>query len=263
MDCEQVRELLDAYALGASDAGEGDGLEEHVADCVRCWEELTKSQQTAAMLALAIPIETPPEYLERRVMAQAEVQRPPAVATASGGLFSRLNLGWPATAGALAVASVVALAFAAVLQVQLTDIRSENDDLQTKVQADASVIDDMQEIMTVAFSDDVDTTELAAVSGAALGAGTALYGWSRKHLSGFILCDDLPTLGDENVYQAWFHAGDAVVSAATFAADDGTCHIPVHLSSEMPLTGFGISIEPTGGSSSPSSDWLMYASFGD
>lgn len=264
MDCEQVRELLDAYALGASDPDEAAGLEEHVADCVRCWEELSKSQQTAAMLALSIPIEPAPDYLERRVMTQAEVQRPSSrVAGERAGIFSRLSFGWPAMAGALAVASVAALAFAALLQVQLTDIRGDNDDLEARVEADSVALDGMQDIMTVAFSDDLSTTELAAASGGAVGAGTALYGWSRKHLSGFIICDDLPPAPDEAVYQAWFHAGENVVSAATFTADDGTCHIPVKLSSAMPVDGFGISVEPEGGSSRPSSDWLMYASFGD
>lgn len=264
MDCEQVRDLLDAYALGAAAQDEAAGIEEHVADCVRCWEELTKSQQTAAMLALAIPIEAPPEYLENRVMTQAEVQRRPAAAGAARtGLFERLNLGWSATAGALAIASVVALVFAAALQVQLTDIRGENNDLEDQLQADARVVNDMQDILTVAFSDDLSTTELAAASTGAVGAGTALYGWSRKHLSGFIICDDLPALGEDQVYQAWFNAGEDVVPAATFSAEDGTCHIPVQLSSAMPLTGFGISIEPAGGSSRPSSAWVMYSSFGE
>jgi anti-sigma-K factor RskA len=299
MDCDEIRDLLDAYALGAAEPAESGALEEHVADCVRCWEELTKSQQTAAMLALAIPIETPPDYLERRVMAQAEVQRPPAPATgARGSLFGRLRFGWPATAGALAVTSVVALAFAAVLQIQLDDIRGDNDVLETQQQTDALVIGDMQEdmstlqvqladvleknddlqedltsdaqvigdlreIMTSALSDDLSTTELVAGSAGAAGMGTVLYGWSRKYLSGFIICHDLPPLAGDSVYQAWFRSGENVVSAATFTADDGTCHVPVQLSTELPLTGFGISIEPAGGSTSPSSDWLMYASVGE
>lgn len=299
MDCDEIRDLLDAYALGAAEPAESGALEEHVADCVRCWEELTKSQQTAAMLALAVPIETPPDYVERRVMAQAEVQRTPVPAAgAPGGLLGRLRLGWPATAGALAVTSVVALVFAAALQVQLDDVRGdndlletqqqsdvqaighmqenmstlqvqlagvleENDDLQEELKTDARVIDDLQEIMTVALSDDLSTTELVAGPAGAVGVGTVLYGWSRKYLSGFIICHDLPPLADDSVYQAWFRSGETVISAATFAADDGSCHVPVQISRDIPLTGFGISIEPAGGSTSPSSDWLMYSSVGE
>lgn len=263
MDCEEVRELLDAYALGATEVSEADGLEEHVADCIRCWEELTKSQQTAAMLALAIPIELPPVYLENRVMRQAEVQRRPLEPAGSrGGFLSSLRLGWPATAGALAVASVAALAFAALLQVQLTDLRDDKDGLEARIQQDAQVIDDMQEIMTISLSDDLSTTELAAYGGAGIGATTALYGWSRKQLSGFIVCKDLPKLEEGEVYQAWFEAGDNVVSAGTFTSEDGTCHLPVKLTSQLPLSGFGISVEPEEGSARPSSGWLMYADFG-
>ena len=42
MDCDQVGELLDAYALGAAEADEAAALEEHVADCVRCWSSSMK-----------------------------------------------------------------------------------------------------------------------------------------------------------------------------------------------------------------------------
>jgi anti-sigma factor RsiW len=42
INCEQVQEMLDAYALGAAEAADASAIEEHVGDCVRCWEELTR-----------------------------------------------------------------------------------------------------------------------------------------------------------------------------------------------------------------------------
>jgi hypothetical protein len=196
-------------------------------------------------------------------MQQAEVQRPARrPATERRGLLTRVRLGWPAAAGALGTASVAALAFAAVLQFQLSDIRDENDGLEARVEQDAQVLNDMKDIMSVAISEDLSTTELAAASVAGGGAGTAIYGWSRKQLSGFVICKDMPPANEGHVYQAWFHAGDMYVTAGTFEAQDGTCQLPVELSSSMPLSGFGISVEPEGGSTKPSSDWLMYADFG-
>ena len=41
VDCQQVAEMLDAYALGALGAEEVRAVEAHVADCVSCWEEVT------------------------------------------------------------------------------------------------------------------------------------------------------------------------------------------------------------------------------
>jgi len=58
MDCEQIAEMLDAYALGAADAKEAAAIEGHVADCVRCWASLGEAQRTAASLALSTALQT-------------------------------------------------------------------------------------------------------------------------------------------------------------------------------------------------------------
>ena len=75
--CEQVRELLDAYALGASEPSEAKIVEEHVADCVRCWDELSTGQRTAALIALTVRIEEAPSRLGQRIIAQAQRERTP------------------------------------------------------------------------------------------------------------------------------------------------------------------------------------------
>lgn len=71
MECEQIGELLDAYALGALSPEETGPIEEHLADCLRCWEHLNESQKAAALLVLAVPLEQPREELRRRIIAQA------------------------------------------------------------------------------------------------------------------------------------------------------------------------------------------------
>ncbi|KKK90842.1 hypothetical protein LCGC14_2718940 [marine sediment metagenome] len=72
MDCEQIRDLLDAYSLGAAEEHEAAVLEEHVADCVRCWSSLNEAQRVAASLALSTALQQAPESLRRRILAEAE-----------------------------------------------------------------------------------------------------------------------------------------------------------------------------------------------
>lgn len=261
IDCEQVRDMLDAYALGALEEPDEGAIEEHVADCVRCWEELTKSQQTAAMLALAIPMQGPPAHLESRIMDQADVRRKPRRPTGSRSrVLDHIGIGWPATAGVLAIASVAALAFAAVLQFQLADLRDEKDKLEQEILAEQSTVKDIQEIMTVvATADDVNTTELATVASTAE-VGSASYSWSRDQLSGFIICKDLPPLEEGMVYQAWIRVAGSMVNLGTFEPEDGKCHVPITFSRWVSLSGAGISVEPEGGSIEPS-EWVMYADF--
>ncbi|TET95070.1 MAG: hypothetical protein E3J29_07465 [Dehalococcoidia bacterium] len=71
MECKEVGELLDAYALGALGPEETGPIEEHLADCLRCWEHLKEAQKAAALLVLAVPLEQPREELRRRIIAQA------------------------------------------------------------------------------------------------------------------------------------------------------------------------------------------------
>lgn len=72
MDCQEVRELLDAYALGAAEQAEAEGLERHVADCVRCWHVLNEAQRTTVLLSLAVAIEEAPPSLRDRILTQAK-----------------------------------------------------------------------------------------------------------------------------------------------------------------------------------------------
>ncbi len=71
MECEDIGKLLDAYALGAIAPDETGPIEEHIADCLRCWEHLKESQKAAALLVLAVPLEQPREELRQRILAQA------------------------------------------------------------------------------------------------------------------------------------------------------------------------------------------------
>jgi len=264
MDCDQVAEILDAYSLGASESDEARGLESHVSDCVRCWEQLNEAQQAAAMLALAIPMEAAPVTLEDQIMREAARDSRPPVRDSRPGLFGRFRFGWPAAAGVFGFAGVVALVFAGVLQVQLSDLRDENSDLENLVIAEEQTIEDMRGIMTVfAIADDIDTVPIAAIAPEAAEAQVT-YSWSREQSVGFILCQNLPPLAEGQVYQAWFTLEGNPQSAGTFSSHDGSCNMPLGLVESAPPSGLGITIEPEGGSSPPAhGEYILYTSVGE
>ena len=77
MDCEQVKELLDAYVLGAAEPEEAAALEEHMEDCARCWPTFNEAQRAAAAIALSANLCRAPESLRRNILAEVErLQRP-------------------------------------------------------------------------------------------------------------------------------------------------------------------------------------------
>lgn len=72
MDCEHVKELLDAYALGAAEPDEAAAIEEHIEDCARCWQSFSEAQRAAAALALSANICRAPESLRGNILAEIE-----------------------------------------------------------------------------------------------------------------------------------------------------------------------------------------------
>ncbi len=203
MDCREVRDLLDAYALGAAEPGEARALEEHAADCVRCWEELSQAQRAAALLALSIPLERAPAGLEERILARAGrgSRRQPAFR-----LPRSLRRAWPAAAGAFAAAAAAALAFAVVLQLQVTDLRDENSRLEGRLQESNSVLQQQGQLMAVLAAPDAQEVVLQPTSPGQDALG--VYYWSRASRKGFFLGSGLPALQEGQVYQVWFMTED-------------------------------------------------------
>lgn len=270
MDCTEIIELLDAYALGAAAKPEAESIERHVADCVRCWEELNEAQRAAALIALSLPIHSPPDSLGRRILAAAQRDtrrksrsRHPVI----GGAIAPRRSPWLAASWSLAAAGVAALVFASFLQVQMADLRHEKNDLAQQVSdlrahneaADAQ-LEQQRQIMAVLSHPDTQSVPMTPVSSSS--RASAVYGWSRSGGQAFILCQGLPALEAGQVYQAWFAIGNDYVPARIFSTSDGTCLIPMDVGwlTGRP-NGIGITIEPDGGSGQPSGQWVLYAAF--
>ncbi len=275
MDCRQIMELLDAYALGASDQDEARAIEGHVADCVRCWEEFSKSQQTAALLSLALPIQPVPERVGRRLMAAAARETPKdRRREPRAGLFGRLRLSWPALAGAMSLAGIASLAFAVFLQVQMNDLRDDKTALAEQVQSTnrelalqvglaGRQLDTEKQMFAVLSAPDTAKVPLSPVSTAApVERASVIYNWSAQTRKGFMLCQDMPPLSGDQVYQVWFTTNGDAHSAGTFRPDDGSCQVAMDLSFlRARPEGLGISVEQAGGSDRPTDKWLLYADF--
>jgi hypothetical protein len=260
IDCEEVIELLDAYALGASETADSRAIEDHVADCVRCWEELSKAQRTAALVALSVPIKMAPPGLEAQIMQEAARERQTA-RTERRPAGSRVRFGWPATAGALGLTAAAALAFASFLQIQMNDLRNDKDELAGRLAVTSDLVADQSEVLTVSTAADESDMEMRPVVSGSDAWG--VYHWSKSAGKGFITCFDLPPLAEGEVYQAWFATAEEPVSAGTFStSEDGGCQYPMQPVGpvDRPM-GVGVSREKKDGSDHPTSDWLIWAAF--
>lgn len=104
MEHETARELTAAYALDALDADDVDALEEHLAGCERCREELAGLRTAAASLAYAVAAPAQPPALRGRILEAARGERPNVVP-----LRPRRSRAVLASVAAAAVAAAAAL----------------------------------------------------------------------------------------------------------------------------------------------------------
>ena len=71
MDCTEVEQSVDLYALGALQAAETRAIEAHVRDCSACTALLQSVRGVAQRLAYAVPSVEPSADLKTRILAVA------------------------------------------------------------------------------------------------------------------------------------------------------------------------------------------------
>ena len=91
-NCDQFRELAEAYALGALDADERAGLDAHLASgCVNCTKAIEEARWIVSHLAYLAPEQAPPPLLKERLM---QTVRAEAAASRRPVLFFRPRTMW-------------------------------------------------------------------------------------------------------------------------------------------------------------------------
>jgi anti-sigma-K factor RskA len=242
--------MLEAYALGAVQPEEGAHIEEHLGDCLACWDHLSQSQRAAALLALAVPLEEPREGLRQRIIAQAQREAEPTAEPTKADRGRRLPRLVAVGATAVALAAVGALSWSLV---ETRNLRSDYDDIRQQAIISAQQVSLTRELAGI------EGQEMEA-SGKAAGA-SAYYMWTRDGKQGAIICNDLPAAPEGMVYQLWITCGPEPINGGTFAAAQGQCQHIVSLKCTSPLSGVHVSVEPEGGSASPSNEIVLTASF--
>lgn len=221
MEREEIHDLTAAYALDALAPADERDFEQHLRHCARCREELAALLETAADLAHAGPVATPPPALRARVLDQVRAER---------GNVRPLRPRWAvpvAAAAAVAACAAVALgAWAASLHGRLDDR--------------TSALGQRDSVLAVLQAPGARRVALAGGKG-------ALY-VSRTGQAALVLAG-LPAAPPGKRYEAWVIAGKAAKPAGLFAGGSASA---VALG---PAVGrgsrVGVTLEPAGGSARP------------
>jgi anti-sigma-K factor RskA len=230
-------ELLPAYALGVLDAEEAARVAGHLPTCAACRHELAAYEEVAGLLPLAAPPVTPSDTLRAKLMARAAAAearpaattaeaRPAAVTPTYRGWRPRLAEWWRVAPRwqPVALVAILVLVGANLLLWQWA-LRPAGRPGETIV--------------------------LTGTDAAPEAWGTILV--SNDGRNATLIVESLPPLEVTQQYQLWLVMGDDRASGAVFSVNaDGYSSVAIDASRPVgEYTGFGVTIEPAGGSPGP------------
>ena len=238
---DHVVELLPAYALGALDAGEIAHVQSHLAGCAACQAELREIEEITNDLPLAVVEVDPPPALRRQLMARIEQPQTKSELLPQPSYWQQITAVFQQhkaiafTQFALLGLVLVLLAGTVLLWRQVNEPSSAPAPgrLQAIHLASTGVIPDADGYITV----------------------------SGDGLSGAIILDKVPQLGEEQIYQLWLVKDGERVSAALISVDEleyggGRVRAPESL---FNYSSAEVTIETAEGAAQPTSDVILRA----
>ena len=235
-------DLADAYALDALDDSERERFERHLRGCPACQDEVRKYAEVATAMAMAVAAEPPPAMRERVLAATAVTrQLPPEVAAPRRVRRAALTRSpWmPRLATGFAVAAVAAAVTLGVIEVSTQD---QLNTAQAQNQAIAAVL----------TAPDARLTSATSSVG-----GTATVVLSHAEQKIVFTSSGLPALPSSEVYQLWLIGPVHVRSAGLLAEASNGKTTPVLASGLQADDKVGVTVEPAGGTSSPTTTPIL------
>jgi anti-sigma-K factor RskA len=245
----RVHELAGAYALDALDDAERERYERHLGGCPACAEDVRRMTSTATALAMAVTAE-PPAGLRERVLAAAATTPqlpplPPAAARHRHGRPVTRSAWFPRLALGVAAVGVAA---AVVLAVVTVSTQRRLDDVQTQNQAIAAVL----------TARDAQITS-AAVSGG--GTATVVSSFAQHQM--IFTSSGLPKLANAKVYELWFLSTGSARPAGLLPQPTDGKTAPVLADGLSSADKVGVTVEPAGGTSSPTTTPIVVMTLPD
>lgn len=236
MTTADIHALTGAYALDAVSGEERAAFERHLSECESCAQEVRELRETATRLALAAT-EDPPPSLRARVLDQIKTVRQLPPETTVVPLRRRgSGLALKLTSVAAAVLFAVAVALGVV-------VVRQNDQLDQS-QAQAA---EMSRILRAG-----DAQVVTVDKGA---DGRMTVAMSRAENRMLLLTEGLADPPDGKDFQVWTDHDGTMVSAGFLNPVNGEALLEI--SGFGDADGVGVTVEPDGGSETPTLPPLM------
>lgn len=252
---EQFADDLALYALGALSSEERKVLEKHLEECSTCRHELEHLQGDMTLLALSVSGPNPPARSRDRLMATIAKEPRPAPARLRKASSWWTPLGWGA--------AVAAIGIVALLWNQNTDLRQRVSHLEAGSAQQQAQLTQAKELIASLTSSEAEHFVLVSGKTPPQPQGKAIY--VRNSGTLVFLASNMPPLPLEKTYELWLiPTNGAPIPAGLFRPDPhGSATIikpPLPLGVEAKT--FAITVEPSAGSSAPTSQPIMVGTQG-
>jgi len=231
----EIHHLTGAYVADALPPQEELLFERHLEECGLCAAEVQELRETTALLALAAA-QQPPAGLRQQVLTEigSVRQQPPPVVSLPGQRTARAT--WLLRVAAV----VVALAIIAALGTVILRQHDRIDRLQASNSEITEVISAPDAQMAVAKAD----------------GASGLVVFSRERNAAVFSSSGLAALPSDRVYQLWAIGPSGATSEGLLDYSNGRTQ-PAVAQSLAGAESLGVTAEPAGGSTAPTSDPVL------
>jgi len=226
---QHVLDLLPGYALDCLDVAEEMQVAEHLAVCSTCRHELESYRKLVEELPDAMAESEPPPSLRDRILQRAREGSASVLAPASKPAGWRLLPAW----------SLLSLVVVLLLGTSNLLLWSRLNALERRAESQLQTV----RMMGTPYSPDA----------------TGLLVISLDGTHGTLVVDQLPVLEEARQYQLWLIRDGQRTSGGVFSVDDKGYKSLYVKSPELLVsyTGFGVTIEPAGGSPGPTGEKVL------
>lgn len=268
-NCEEIRALIGAYAIGATDEEETRLVEASLEGCPEVAQELADYARLSIALHDAVPMryDAPPaaQILAKLNPAQATPEAAPAkraapqeARTTAQAVPRPTRRNWW-----LAVAAVFAVGLVGVVSNLFWVNRvNELEQAQADLQAQINTRPTPSQPFAVNLSPDEVHHRVLTATTAGLPGAEARVIWNSEIEVGSLFVTGLEPLPPNMAYQLWVVRDDETLSLGQFTVDDSGVGILIFQSPE-PIASFeamGISPEPASGSDHPTHEHVVVGS---
>jgi anti-sigma-K factor RskA len=211
MDCHEIEELSGAYALDALSPEERKAVDEHLAECPKCAQEIRQLQAVVDLFPLSVPGVEPPPRMKERIFAKIHDNNTPQTqrtVTPRSVRKARDTVWTPVFA---AIAAVLLISFGLMLGWNLS--------LQQQLQKAATT----QSTPHVTPSATPNSTISFTMKGTQASSGiTGETIYLPQQNMTLLVLHNLPKLSGKHVYQGWLIVGKQVTNAGLLNVQNNT-----------------------------------------